>query len=89
MNSEIPTTEVIHPFVPTISDEKHLLDSLQTSIVEDHCPTHYELCTFHQLPAWLKDNSAITEGYRVNFSFKLCLLSIFKLHNGKHILFLF
>lgn len=49
-------------------------------------PTKFVLSSFEQLPRFLADNEFIRYGYRVHFSFKLCLISLFKLHNG---LFLF
>ncbi|SPQ99659.1 unnamed protein product (mitochondrion) [Plasmodiophora brassicae] len=36
---------------------------------------------YSQVPAWLRDNPYIQGGYRVHFSWRLCLQSIFRLHN--------
>lgn len=44
-------------------------------------PTKYVLSNFEQLPKFLADNEFVRRGYRVHFSFKLCLVSLFKLHN--------
>jgi len=43
--------------------------------------TSYALVSYHSLPPYLKGNEYIVSGYRLHFSFKLCLLSLFKLHN--------
>lgn len=44
-------------------------------------PTKFVLSTFEQLPKFLADNEFIRKGYRVHFSFRLCLISLFKHHN--------
>ncbi len=36
---------------------------------------------YESIPLWLKDNRFIKGSYRVHFSWKLCLKSIFKIHN--------
>jgi len=41
----------------------------------------YKLCRYEELPAYLRHNPFVLTGYRVNFSFSLCLHSIFRLHN--------
>jgi adiponectin receptor len=44
-------------------------------------PTKFELTSFEKLPKFLADNEFILHGYRVHFSFKLCLESLFRRHN--------
>lgn len=49
----------------------------------------YRLCTYEQSPPYLQHNPFIRTGYRVNFSFRLCLHSLLRLHNGSRLLFYF
>jgi channel protein (hemolysin III family) len=44
-------------------------------------PTKFVLTTFERLPKFLADNEYIRSGYRVHFSFKLCIISLFRRHN--------
>lgn len=44
-------------------------------------PTKFELTSFDALPKFLADNEFILHGYRVHFSFKLCMESLFRRHN--------
>lgn len=46
-----------------------------TSIAE------YKLVPFREAPAFLQANKYILHGYRVHFSFKMCLYSLIRLHN--------
>jgi len=41
----------------------------------------YFLCAFKDLPIYLQDNKYILQGYRADFSFTLCVESLFKIHN--------
>eukprot|EP00474_Spongospora_subterranea_P009270 CRZ09728.1 hypothetical protein [Spongospora subterranea] len=41
----------------------------------------YLLATYDKVPGWLKDNPHIAGGYRVHFSWRLCVRSMFRLHN--------
>lgn len=45
-------------------------------------PKTFVLTTFDKLPKFLADNEYLRGGYRVHFSFKLCMVSLFRLHNG-------
>ncbi|KNC49610.1 progestin and adipoQ receptor family member 3 [Thecamonas trahens ATCC 50062] len=44
-------------------------------------PREYVLVDYAAAPAWLATNRYILSGYRAYFSFRLCLVSIFRLHN--------
>lgn len=41
----------------------------------------YLLAQYTQLPTYLADNEHIKSGYRVHFSWRLCLRSMFRMHN--------
>jgi len=43
--------------------------------------TRYELVKFEELPGYLQGNDFLRNGYRANFSWTLCWMSIFRLHN--------
>eukprot|EP00026_Physarum_polycephalum_P008313 Phypoly_transcript_08395.p1 GENE.Phypoly_transcript_08395~~Phypoly_transcript_08395.p1 ORF type:complete len:377 (+),score=25.48 Phypoly_transcript_08395:190-1320(+) len=44
-------------------------------------PTKFVLTSFESCPKFLADNEFILHGYRVHFSFKLCMESLFRRHN--------
>ncbi|GAM17711.1 hypothetical protein SAMD00019534_008860 [Acytostelium subglobosum LB1] len=41
----------------------------------------YSLHSYDNLPAYLQGNEYIQTGYRVNFSYRLCIKSLFRIHN--------
>jgi adiponectin receptor len=41
----------------------------------------FALAAYEGLPNWLRDNQFIKGSYRVHFSWKLCLKSVFRIHN--------
>ncbi|KAL9655206.1 hypothetical protein ABK040_008981 [Willaertia magna] len=43
--------------------------------------TNFQLCSFDECPDFLRNNPFIRNHYRKYFSYKLCLKSMFKLHN--------
>jgi adiponectin receptor len=63
------------------TETKEQTSSVITSKDEELRPLDYCLHKYEEVPMWLQDNNAITDAYRVNFSIKLCMMSLFKLHN--------
>lgn len=41
----------------------------------------FSLHKYEDLPEYMKDNHYITDGYRVHFTYKLCVQSLFRWHN--------
>ncbi|KAN0050530.1 hypothetical protein ACTA71_003659 [Dictyostelium dimigraforme] len=56
-------------------------DHLHYSAHEEKTHNNYQLTSYDKIPPYLQGNEFIVSGYRVNFSYKLCLKSIFRLHN--------
>jgi hypothetical protein len=78
-------------------DERSLTSSASAALLEEEEHHHhnqeelhpherraecYKLCTYDEAPPYLQHNPFIRTGYRSNFSFKLCLHSFYRLHNG-------
>ncbi|KYQ91030.1 hypothetical protein DLAC_07930 [Tieghemostelium lacteum] len=49
--------------------------------IDNKIKNTFVLTDYQNLPSYLQGNEYITSGYRVNFPFKLCLMSLFKMHN--------
>lgn len=61
------------------TDDKEFVDPTEGD--DSIRPSKFVLTSFDKLPKFLADNEYIQGGYRVHFSFKLCLLSLFRMHN--------
>lgn len=52
--------------------------------VKKHVNRHtYEVVSYEELPEYLRDNHFIHTGHRADFSFWLCVKSLFQWHNGE------
>ncbi|EFA77756.1 hypothetical protein PPL_09254 [Heterostelium album PN500] len=71
-----------------VSDDnvkQRIIQKLQNQSHDEQCDDkhdeQYKLSNYEEIPPYLQGNEFIQTGYRVNFSYRLCFLSIFRLHN--------
>jgi len=67
-----------------MTTKRGINDETTESLIDDQkCQPPKEFCVknYEDLPPFLTDNHFIRTGYRVHFTFKLCLHSLFKPHN--------
>mmetsp|Transcript_15593 Transcript_15593/g.26845 ORF Transcript_15593/g.26845 Transcript_15593/m.26845 type:complete len:369 (-) Transcript_15593:49-1155(-) len=79
---EDPSTEDVDVIVKSHGHKMHMYDLIADGPVKFATnATKYVLHAIHEVPDWVRDNEYILTGYRVHFSFGLCLRSLFRIHN--------
>ncbi|CCW63324.1 unnamed protein product [Phytomonas sp. EM1] len=87
-HSEPPSAKLeSFPVTDKVADDRNQEDMVNSPTYKDHARSPYNgdpnlpLYRIEHIPLYLRDNEYIITGYRSYYNTKMCLLSMFRLHN--------